>query len=146
MKSLLLIASGLVLLVLGGCETQRTQYASTEEARNDGLFSRGWAPDVLPDNAGPITEAHDLDTNARCLYSAFPPDSLRSVRSELARLGFSESDALAPEPAGFCPFSGSDLSDVQETLSRKGQASDLEYVALHEGGTLYFWSSRDASP
>ena len=60
-----------VLACLCGCETEQTNYDTVAEARSDGLFARGWAPDVLSGSAGPITEAHDLDTNARCFHAAF---------------------------------------------------------------------------
>ena len=81
MKSLVLTGCCLVALalfvpaILGGCETKQARYETVTEARSAGLFSRGWAPDVLPKGAGPVIEAHDLDTNARCFRAALQPDS-----------------------------------------------------------------------
>jgi len=109
-------------------------------------LSRGWAPDVLPESAGPIEEAHDLDTNARCLRAAFSPDSLAAVRSALLRAGFTAGDEAAtwPEPEGFCPFSRSDIEEGRRLHRQTGKRGP-EYAALHDSGMLYYWSAGDAS-
>jgi hypothetical protein len=140
---------GLVVLALCGCnETEQSRYDTVAEAREHGLFSRGWAPDVLPDNAGPIAEAHDLDTNARCLHAAFPSDSLAAVRSALFRAGFAPDNAptTPQQPEEFCPFSKADLDGTGKPFSRRGQEQHFEHAALHENGTLYYWSTTGTSP
>lgn len=146
MKPLLLTGCYLVCLVwLVGCETEVTRFATAAEAREAGLYARGWAPDVLPHNAGPIDEAHDLDTNARCLKAAFPSDSLGAVRSALAGEGFVTRSAAADhQPEGFCPFSAADLGGIQ-LLHRDRDDLGLEYAAVSEAGTLYYWSAGGGS-
>ena len=134
------------LALLGGCETKQVRYDTVAEARNAGLFSRGWAPDVLPEGAGPLTESHNLDTNARCFRATFPRDSLDVVRSALVRAGFATvSSATAwPSPEEFCPFLRSDTEASRLLRRSTGQSQD-EYAALHDSGLLYYWSAGDTS-
>lgn len=136
------------LVVLVGCdETVQERYATVAEARAAGFFARGWAPDVLPDRAGPVTEAHDLDTNARCMRATFHPDSFAVVRSALARTGFITHSGTVQGPRfGRCPISESEVEAAQLTLRQDRQQAGIEYVALHAEGVLYYWSAGDASP
>jgi hypothetical protein len=147
MKSFIFTVCCLVALALfGGCETKQARYNTVAEARSAGLFSRGWAPDVLPEGAGPLAESHNLDTNARCLRATFSPDSLEIVRSALMQVGFSaDSEATAPpSPNEFCPFSHSDVQ-AGRLLRRSKEQSQYEYAALHDSGLLYYWSRGDVS-
>lgn len=147
MKSLVFPVCCLVALaLLGGCETKQARYETMAEARSDGLFSRGWAPDVLPKTAGPIEEVHDLDTNARCFRATFSADSLEVVRSALLRAGFathSKATAAWPPPEEFCPFSPSDI-EAGRLFHRSTESSQHEYVAVGGDSILYFWSNGDA--
>jgi hypothetical protein len=69
-------------------ESEVTTYATLGSAQSDRLFDRGWLPEVLPADAGPIVEAHDLDTNARCSKSVFPSHASAQVSRALRALGF----------------------------------------------------------
>ena len=148
MKSLLFPVCCLVALaLLGGCETKQARYDTLAEARSAGLFSRGWAPDVLPEGAGPIAESHNLDTNARCFRATFSSDSLEVVRSALVKASFatdSRATAAWPSPEEFCPFSRSDV-EAGRLLYRSTEQSQHAYVAVRSDGILYFWSNGDAS-
>ena len=152
MKSLVLTGCCLVALalfvpaILGGCETKQARYETVTEARSAGLFSRGWAPDVLPKGAGPVIEAHDLDTNARCFRAALQPDSAGAVRFALSLAGFASGGEAATwqEPEGFCPFSRSDVEEGRFLHRRKGKRG-IEYAALGNEGMLYYWSAGDVS-
>jgi hypothetical protein len=63
-----------VALVVAGCDTVTTHYATISKARQDRLFERGWLPDVLPDSSRDIRVANDLDTNVSGGYFYFSPD------------------------------------------------------------------------
>ena len=66
---------------------QVNSYATVEAAQADRLFERGWVPAVLPQGAGSIVEAHDLDTNARCSKSMLPPGGFAELSEALVALG-----------------------------------------------------------
>jgi hypothetical protein len=146
MKSLVFPVCCLIALALfGGCETKQVRYDTVAEARNAGLFSRGWAPDVLPEGAGPIAESHNLDTNARCFRATFSPDSLEAVQSALVQEGFatdSKTTAAWPSPEEFCSFSRSDV-EAGQLLYRSTEQSQYEYAAVRGDSLLYFWSNGD---
>lgn len=117
-------------------EFQINRYSTLEAARADRLFERGWVPDVLPQGAGPIVEAHDLDTNARCSKSGLPPGGSAEVSEALMSLGF-ESSSRRPEPLPFlsCPF---DLDEAMASGASLLVARDEHAVVTER--TLYFWS------
>jgi len=146
MSLLRLTGCCLVLLApLLGCETKSTSFETVAEAREAGLYAHGWAPDVLPAEAGPIEEAHDIDTNARCLTAAVSPDSLAAVRAALAHVGFAPGDAPTDHwPRAFCPFSSEELAGAQLLYRAHGDGA-LEYAALSELGAFYYWSGGDVS-
>jgi hypothetical protein len=72
-----------------GCsDVSVTRYESVGEARADRLFDRGWVPDVLPDESGPLTEAHNIDTSDTCAKGEFATrdfDSMAVMSSEAFR-------------------------------------------------------------
>jgi hypothetical protein len=122
-------------------EFQVNNYPTLEAAQSDLLFERGWVPDVLPAGAGPIVEAHDLDTNARCSKSVFRADASSQVSDALRASGFEEfSGELPPIPFSQCPFSlESARSGGSVFLNTRGATSDREFAVV-AGGVLYFWS------
>ena len=77
------LALALPLATLVGCgERVVHRYETVGEARRDGVFERGWVPDILPDGATALVELHDLDTSARCAgarsrRSSWPRSALR---------------------------------------------------------------------
>lgn len=76
-----------LLLATFSCEREEleTQYPSVDAARTAGAFTRGWLPDVLPDDARNIWERHNLDTNAT--WACFStPTGPRVTRDKLATL------------------------------------------------------------
>lgn len=46
-----------------GCDVVRKEYDTLQHARDDGLFDRGWLPNILPESATSIRTANDLDIN-----------------------------------------------------------------------------------
>ena len=124
-------------------EFQLNTYSTVEAARSDRLFERGWVPDVLPTGAGPIVEAHDLDSNARCSRSVFPDSTSPQVFEGLHSTGFERfAGELPPLPFSTkCPFSLEDAgSGGSAFLNARGGASDREFAVVRKG-VLYFWSS-----
>ena len=134
----------LVLAASSACNEQPvTRYATVADAKNDRLFERGWVPEVLPDDAGPLTEVHDIDTNARCAVSKFSPARFDQVLAALTREGFQRKDAAVPSPPlGGCPFDLSDFMSASTVLSRVSTSGVDEFAALSESGTFMFMSAR----
>lgn len=61
MRNLFLLSA---LLVLGACsDVVKSKYATYEQAKSDGLFERGWIPDLLPESTTQIEVNNDLDLN-----------------------------------------------------------------------------------
>jgi len=44
-------------------DERETHYANTDAARADGGFTRGWIPEIVPDDASNIWERHDVSSN-----------------------------------------------------------------------------------
>ena len=134
----------MVLAASYACNEQPvTRYATAADAKNDGLFDRGWVPAVLPDDAGPLTEAHDVDTNASCALAKFSPARFDQVLAALSRERFQRHDAAVPSPPlGGCPFDLSDFKRASTVLSRVSTSGDDEFAALDESGTFMFMSAR----
>lgn len=111
-------------------ERQQSTYPSVLAARADGLFRRGWVPDVLPEDGGFIVEAHDLDTSARCSLAHFSATQTQEVTESLRRVGFLPCEAPpdAP-PLPSCPFTESNLSRIPIVLCRPSGA-DREFAAV----------------
>ena len=73
MRTIVAIA---LTLALFGCDSVTSRYDTIEEARADGLFDRGWLPDVLPDSANSIRAKNQLDTNwSEGEFSFLPSDA-----------------------------------------------------------------------
>jgi hypothetical protein len=71
--SLLLL--GLSALALVSCDTVTNTYSDLAEARKDGLFERGWLPDILPPSAANIRTSNNLDLNiSEGVFTASPSD------------------------------------------------------------------------
>ncbi|MDH3458535.1 MAG: hypothetical protein OER90_16965, partial [Gemmatimonadota bacterium] len=123
-------------------EFQVNTYPTLSSAQSDHLFERGWLPEVLPAGSGPIVEAHDLDTNARCSKSVFPADASAQVSQALLALGFQAfSGELPPLPFSRCPFSLERARSSESAfINTRGADSDREFAVIG-GCVLYFWSS-----
>ena len=139
------LSLGLCFLAACSPDTQVNRYADTAAARRDGLFERGWVPDVLPDTAGPLIEAHDLDSNARCARSDLSPASLEAVVSSLKAAGFAaDSSSVVVPTLRTCPFSREDVAHADMRFRRAATATgDNEFAAVARSGVFFFWSSRD---
>ena len=66
-------------------EDLESHYPNIEAARAAGAFTRGWLPEILPDDAQDIWEIHNLDTNLT--WGCFTtPGGPTGVRAKLERL------------------------------------------------------------
>lgn len=64
MKSRPAILPIVLLALIAGCdESVRSEYATKAEAEADGLFERGWLPEIIPPTSRRITLENDLDLN-----------------------------------------------------------------------------------
>jgi hypothetical protein len=144
MRLFLSIAFVSLTLSLTGCgDTLVTRYATIQDAKKDRLFERGWVPQVLPDTAGPLTEAHNIDTNARCALAAFQPSTFDEVLAALSSEGFQRYDGGVPSPPLWaCPFGMSDLRGASIVLQRSGAIGDREFAAITKDGRLMFMGTR----
>lgn len=145
MRTVLLsiVALGVAACSCGCDDTSVTRYETIKDAKADRLFERGWVPDVFPDNAGPLTEAHDIDTNARCALVQFSPGAFGEVLAGLSREGFERYEgALPPRPLRACPFGDSDVRHASTVLRRGDPNRGLEFVVVDRGGKLVFWGTR----
>lgn len=75
-------AAGRVLVLAGAAllcacdlpsDTVEREYATLAEARQDGLFDRGWLPDILPLSARDIRTNNNLDHNTSTGEFSFDP-------------------------------------------------------------------------
>lgn len=123
-------------------EFQVRSYSTLEAARSDRLFERGWVPDVLPGGSGPIVEAHDLDSNARCSRSEFPSEASLRVLKALRASGFEPfSGEFRALPFSECPFSLEEVRSAESALlNPRGEDLDREFAVVADG-VLYFWSA-----
>ena len=144
LRTLILSIALLVLGVSAGCNEEPVRhYATVVDARNDRLFERGWVPAVLPDAAGPLTEVHNIDTNARCAFAEFAPARLDELLADLSREGFQRHDVAVPSPPlKGCPFDLSDFNGASTVLSRVNASGVTEFAALGESGTFMFMAAR----
>ena len=132
-----------ILAIFCGCgEHSVTRYSSIQDARKDRLFERGWVPEVLPETAGPLTEAHNLDTNARCALGQFPANEFDEVLAALSRDGFERTDADVPAPPlSSCPFDHGDFQRASVVL-RRTVIGDREFAGVSQNGTFIFMGMR----
>ena len=129
-------------LVTVGCSDRFEQrWKTVAEARRADLFARGWVPDILPNNAGPLVEVHNLDTNARCASARFAAADLASVRRSAAAVGFLPYDGERPGPplAG-CVFLNGDALDAGEVLRRPAYDNAESDFLILADGRMHFWS------
>src|SRR5688572_17720044 len=132
MRALIVSISFATLAVSTACaENCVTRYRTVQDAKNDRLFERGWVLGVLPDTAGPLTEAHDIDTSARCALVEFPPSTFDGVLAALSQNGFQRYDTAVPTPPlRACPFNAGDFDRASIVLRRMGATGDLEFVGV----------------
>ena len=123
------------------CTRVTERFEDVSAAEREGLFQRGWLPDVLPREAGPIVEIHDLDTNARCSRSELPADSYSRVESSLRQTGFGTYRGKLPAPPfKNCPFTVKVAQRSDVVLSRTSSL-EREFAALDKSsGALLFWA------
>ena len=124
--------------------TSVMRYDTVAAARMDRLFERGWLPDVLPPSAGPILEAHDLDSNGRCATARFPSESFEVIASALSAAGFeSTKDRTSPPSLRECPFAAEDSKRATAVFRRRNpDLSDLEFAAVSRTGEFFYWSAK----
>jgi hypothetical protein len=112
------------------------------EAQADRVFERGWIPNVLPPTAGPISEAHNLDTNTRCARARFPSASRGTIVSALLAAGFSQYRDRTPAPSlRECPFTAEESRrNTVVFRHRNPDSDDFEFAAVSPNGDFFYWS------
>ncbi|MGV3518580.1 hypothetical protein [Luteitalea sp.] len=129
--------------VAAGCGEFRIvhRYETLADARRDGVFARGWVPDILPATATALVELHDLDTNARCAGARFQPVDRSSIRSTAMAVGFAVHEGARPAPPfRGCPFLIGNIMKADEVLRRDG-STGAEFLILTTDGQMHFWSN-----
>src|SRR5438874_9525195 len=71
-----------VTLFLSSCDEVTSRYATPEDARADGLFDRGWLPDILPVSTYNIRVTADLDVNRSEGEFSFDPEDFPSFAAQ----------------------------------------------------------------
>ena len=67
------IAAVCVFLLIVPGDTVTNRYTSLRDARQDGVFDKGWLPDVLPPTAFGIEVSNNLDLNVSSGEFSFDP-------------------------------------------------------------------------
>ena len=78
-----LLSFTVVLFATVACDVVSTEYRTLSEARNDGLFERGWLPDILPLSTHAIHVANNLDLNTSEGSFRFSSDDFQGFRERL---------------------------------------------------------------
>lgn len=69
----------LVVLLLSGCgDVVTSHYATYDQAAREGLFARGWLPDVIPSSSNDIRASNNLDRNTSEGEFSFAPETMAS--------------------------------------------------------------------
>ena len=110
-----------------GCgERLVERHETVTQARREGVFARGWVPDILPDTATELVALYDLDTNARCAGARFDPGDRAAIRGSATTLGFAVYRGARPgPPLKGCPLLPSDIN---------------KFLILTADGQMQFWS------
>jgi hypothetical protein len=84
-------------LLLAGCmDTFTDEYSTSQAARDDQIFERGWLPDVLPPSSHSIRVSGDVDVNTSEGEFFFAGDHFDAFASKLQRVVDTQS---LPAPA-----------------------------------------------
>jgi len=71
-------------LTLGACSDRlSSDYATFDQAREQGGVGRGWIPEYLPPSSVEIREVHDLDTNEMWCTFEFAREEVATLHSRL---------------------------------------------------------------
>lgn len=133
---------GVCLLILAACSRVSERFENVRAAQKAGFFERGWLPEVLPREAGPIQAVQDLDTNAHCSRSELPVVSVPEVQEALLEQGFTPHDGPPPKlPFSGCPFEFSSVVNAKLILTRVTELQ-VEHAAVVESpAALLFWAA-----
>ena len=132
----------LIMIAATSCTRVSEQFEDASVARQEGFFEQGWLPDVLPKEAGPIVEIHDLDTNARCSRTDLPTTFTSQVESSLRQEGFATYTSTLPDPPfNNCPFTVETAQRADIILMRKSPLEKEVAVLNRSSGVLLFWAA-----
>jgi hypothetical protein len=91
-KAAITLTSSGVLLLLSGCgDVVTTHYETYDQAAREGLFDRGWLPEVIPISSRDIRASNNLDRNTSEGEFSFAPETMASFMRLL--VPFSHEDA-----------------------------------------------------
>ena len=77
------LSLALVAITAFGCDVVTSQYSNVGDARRDGLFVRGWLPDVLPSSATDIRVSNNLHLNTSEGHFRFVPTDFEAFERKL---------------------------------------------------------------
>ena len=86
----------LVPIAGAACDSVTNRYETLAEARADGLFERGWLPDVLPPSAYDISVRNNLDLNTSEGRFSFAAEDFSRLDERLASLSEQAEASLGP--------------------------------------------------
>jgi len=134
------------VLVLGGCDrlVQTVSYASYAQAEAAGFVGLGWIPEFVPETAGQIDEAHNLDTNQYCARVALAGSDIEALHADLTAAGFRPYVGELPPPPGLALFQGCPFSLVDIPAGSQAFRTTLGslYVVFDEfNDLLFYWST-----
>ena len=100
-RLLVLLGAGVCACIGPFSEDFESHYANVQDAQGDGAFTRGWLPEIVPEEASDIWELHNIDTNLTWACFRTPRGSA-SVRTLLAKAGATRATGpIASRPPGF---------------------------------------------
>ena len=110
-------------------DTVEREYATLAEARQDGLFDRGWLPDILPPSARDIRTNNNLDHNTSTGEFSFDPKDAPAL---IARL----------KPGALPAMKFADWNDIVDAQAAGGRRA-WSYRAGREYGWVFFCDLRE---
>ena len=127
---------------LGCNETPTTRYETIADARTDIIFKRGWVPDVLPDQSGPLIETHDLDTNSVSACANFASSDFDLITTQLENFGFAKGPDTLRIGTMVCdaPIGGEPSSEFTTFERQRNGTEEREIVILYRVGKFYYKS------
>jgi hypothetical protein len=132
---------GLALIGAAGCsDLAESRFATYAQAIQSGGFESGWLPEVIPDSASNIREAHAAETNQVWVSFDFPLEAVESFASLCSPISFDQVDLPDSGPRW---WDTKVLKDPWNAFYVCGDPASLGYLAvLGTGDQAYYWSYR----
>ncbi len=142
---LITLALGAAYWLAVEADIQHSRYATLSDARDDGLFLRGWIPDLLPPSTSNLIETHSVDTNQRCATFDFSDEEVAAFVAALESAGFRSTPDAVPGPRNFsplrsCPFPRPFADAVVLMRRADSKSPESETFAIFRSPVeTYYW-------